>query len=62
MGFLYDIRYGLSVMGTCWVGYWAHMYGYSVVEGDSCKTALSWVVVRNIVVLRRLWIFLSVTG
>ena len=23
------------------------MYGYSVVEGDSCKTALSWVVVGN---------------
>ena len=29
------------------VGYWAHMYGYSAVEGDSCKTSLSWVVVGN---------------
>ena len=29
---------------------------------DSCKTALSWVVVWISVVLRRLWLFLSVTG
>ena len=37
----------IYVMVTCWVGYWAHMYGYSAVEGDSCKTSLSWVVVGN---------------
>ena len=34
-------------MGTCVVGYWDRVHGYSVVEVDSCKTALRWVVVGN---------------
>ena len=37
----------IYVMGTCFVGYLDHMYWYSVVEVDSYKTALSWVVVGN---------------
>ena len=35
----------ICVMGTCFVGYWDHMHGYSVVEVGRCKTALSWVVI-----------------
>ena len=38
---------GLICMGIVW---------------DSFKTALSWVVVGNSVVLNRLWLFLSVRG
>ena len=56
----------IYVMGTCWVGYWANMYGYSAVEGDSCKTSLSWVVVGRSwvgrVILSNVLLFLSVTG
>ena len=37
----------ICAMGTCFVGYWNHVYGYSVVECDSCNTALSWMVVGN---------------
>ena len=37
----------IYVMGTCFVGYWDHMFGFSVVEVYSCTTALRWVFVGN---------------
>ena len=49
MDVLHDIRYGLSdtniLVLVLWN--WDRVRGYSVVEVDSCKTALRWVVVGN---------------